>query len=117
MIQTKWYQLEEKEVLRRLDTGERRLSPSEALKRLSTYGWNRLPEAESISRLKILLHQFTSPLIYILMVAAGVTALVGEYIDTGVIAAVLLLNAVIGYSLIARWWHASRRSRWFTFLP
>jgi Ca2+-transporting ATPase len=94
---TKWYQLEEKEIFRSLDTSERGLSSSEVERRLNTYGPNQLPEAEAISRLRILLHQFTSPLIYILIVAAGVTAFLGEYVDTGVIAAVLILNAVIGY--------------------
>ena len=93
----KWYQLEENEVLKKLETSEEGLSDSEAGKRLETYGPNKLPEAEGLSRLKILLHQFTSPLIYILMVAAVVTAFLGEYIDTGVIVAVLILNAVIGY--------------------
>ncbi|OGQ00263.1 MAG: ATPase [Deltaproteobacteria bacterium RBG_19FT_COMBO_46_12] len=93
----KWYQLEENEVLKKLETSEEGLSDSEAGKRLETYGPNKLPEAEAISKLKIILHQFTSPLIYILMVAAIVTAFLGEYIDTGVIVAVLILNATIGY--------------------
>jgi len=47
--------------------------------------------------LAILLHQFSSPLIYILLVATAVTLFLGEYIDAGVIAAVLALNAVIGF--------------------
>src|SRR4030066_224258 len=93
----KWYQLEENKVLKKLETSEEGLSDSEAGKRLETYGPNKLPEAEAISKLKILFHQFTSPLIYILMVAAIVTAFLGEYIDTGVIVAVLILNAIIGY--------------------
>jgi Ca2+-transporting ATPase len=47
--------------------------------------------------LAILLHQFRSPLIYILLVATAVTLFLGEYIDAGVIAAVLALKAVIGF--------------------
>src|SRR4030066_150132 len=93
----RWYQIDKEEVLKKLGTSEEGLSGSEAKKRLGKYGPNKLPEAEGISRLKILFHQFTSPLIYILMVAAVVTAFLGEYIDTGVIVAVLILNAVIGY--------------------
>src|SRR3972149_3201606 len=93
----RWYQIDEEEVLKKLGTSEGGLSGSEAEKRLGKYGPNKLPEAEGISRLKILLHQFTSPLIYILMVAAVVTAFLGEYIDTGVIVAILMLNAIIGY--------------------
>jgi Ca2+-transporting ATPase len=93
----KWYQLDEEKVFQKLETSEEGLPGSEADKRLEKYGPNKLPETEGISRLKILLHQFTSPLIYILIVAAVVTAFLGEYIDTGVIVAVLILNAVIGY--------------------
>jgi len=93
----KWYQLDEKEVLKMLQTSGEGLSEAQAKKHLETYGPNKLPEGAGISRLKILLHQFTSPLIYILMVAAVVTAFLGEYIDTGVIVAILILNAVIGY--------------------
>src|SRR4030043_273361 len=93
----RWYQIDKEEVLKKLGTSEEGLSGSEAEKRLGKYGPNKLPEAEGISPLKILLHQFTSPLIYILMVAAVVTAFLGEYIDTGVIVAVLILNATIGY--------------------
>ncbi len=93
----KWYQLEEKKVLERLETSDGGLSNSEVERRLKTHGPNKLPEAEAISKLKIILHQFTSPLIYILIVAAIVTTFLGEYIDTGVIVAVLILNAIIGY--------------------
>jgi Ca2+-transporting ATPase len=73
------------------------LSEERAQKLLETHGPNKLPEGKGVSRLKILIHQFTSPLIYILLVAAVVTAILGEYIDTGVIVGVLILNAVIGY--------------------
>lgn len=93
----RWYQMEAKEVFQALKTSEQGLTEVEAKKRLEIHGLNKLPEAEGISRLKIILHQFTSPLIYILMVAAVVTTLLGEYIDTGVIVAVLMLNAIIGY--------------------
>jgi len=93
----KWYQSDEKEVFKTLQTSEEGLSEAEAKKRLGKYGPNRLPEEKAIGKLKILLHQFTSPLIYILLVAAVVTAILGDYIDTGVIVAILILNATIGY--------------------
>ncbi len=56
-----------------------------------------MPEEKGLSRLKIFLHQFTSPLIYILIVSAVVTAILKEYIDTGVILAVVVINAIVGY--------------------
>jgi len=93
----KWYQLDEQEVFNKLQTSEDGLSEDRAKKLLETHGPNKLPEGKGVSRLKILLHQFTSPLIYILLVAGLVTAILGEYIDTGVIVVVLILNAVVGY--------------------
>jgi len=92
----KWYQLDAKEVFKRLQTSEEGLSEAQAKKHLETYGPNKLPEGAGINRLKIILHQFTSPLIYILIVSAIVTTFLGDYIDSGVIVAVLILNAIIG---------------------
>lgn len=93
----KWYQLSVKEVLQRLEASENGLSNAEAKQRIAHYGPNKLAEEEKISKLKILLHQFTSPLIYILLIAGVVTIMLKEYIDSGVIFAVVILNAIIGY--------------------
>lgn len=92
-----WYQLPIKEIMQKLGTSEEGLTDNEVTARLGQYGLNKLVEEEKISRLKILLHQFTSPLIYILLVAAVVTAILKEYIDTSVIMAVVAINAIIGY--------------------
>ena len=92
-----WYQVGIRETFEKCATSEQGLSDKEAQKRLSEYGPNKLAEKERISTLTILAHQFKSPLIYILLIAALVTVLLREYIDTGVIMAVVILNAVIGY--------------------
>lgn len=92
-----WYQLDITEIFQKLNSSEKGLYNAEVQKRLTRYGLNKLHEAEKISRLKILIHQFTSPLIYILLIASVVTILLKEYIDTGVILAVVILNAIIGY--------------------
>ncbi len=92
-----WYQRSVKDVFDELQTSEHGLSDEEVEKRLKHYGFNKLAEEEKISKLKILLHQFTSPLIYILLIAGIVTILLQEYIDSGVIFSVVILNAVIGF--------------------
>lgn len=92
-----WYQQDVSQVLKELDTTEQGLSSEEARERLRRFGPNKLAEEEKISRLKIFLHQFASPLIYILLIAAVVTAALQEYKDTGVIIAILLINALVGY--------------------
>lgn len=93
-----WYQLHIKEIMQKLGTSEEGLTDNEATECLKQYGPNKLIEEEKISKLKILFHQFTRPLIYILLVAAVVTSLLKEYVDTSVIMAVVILNAVIGYA-------------------
>lgn len=92
-----WYQLPVKEIVQKLGTSEDGLSDGEAKERLQQYGPNRLTEEKKISKIKLLLHQFTSPLIYILFVAAFVTFLLKEFIDTSVIMVAVFLNAIIGY--------------------
>lgn len=92
-----WYQIDSKDSFRKLNTSDEGLTDKEVKERLLQYGPNKLAEEEKINKLKILFHQFTSPLIYILLIAAIVTFLLKEYIDTGVIMAVVLLNAIIGY--------------------
>lgn len=92
-----WYQLDVREIFDKRNTSENGLTVEEAKERLARYGPNRLAEEEKISKIKILVHQFTSPLIYILLVAGLVTIILQEYIDSGVIFAVVMLNAVIGF--------------------
>ncbi len=92
-----WYQRDPDHIFTELKASEHGLTSAEARERLQKFGPNRLAEAEKISRLKILLNQFKSPLIYILLIAGVVTFFLEEYKDTGVIAAILLINALIGY--------------------
>jgi magnesium-transporting ATPase (P-type) len=93
-----WHVLDVAEVETTLQTSADGLSEDEAGARRERYGPNRLEEAPPPSVLALLLHQFQSPLIYILLVATVITLLLGEYIDAAVIAAVLVLNAVIGFT-------------------
>ena len=92
-----WYKISTDEVLAACKTRFEGLTASEVEKKLEIFGPNRLPDEENVSRLKIILHQFTSPLIYILLVAAIATFFLGEYIDTGVIVFVVILNAIVGF--------------------
>lgn len=93
-----WYAMEPDAIALALDTSSSGLSQGEARGRLKRDGPNMLAETPPTSPWVILLHQFRSPLIYILLTAAVITALLGEYIDAGVIGAVLVLNAIIGFT-------------------
>lgn len=92
-----WHTLERATVEEMLGTGVHGLDAAEVDARILRYGANALEEAPPPNPITILLHQFQSPLIYILLVAAAVTLVLGEHIDSGVIGAVLVLNAVIGF--------------------
>lgn len=73
------------------------LTDSEAKSRLETFGPNKLREAKRESRLLRFLKHFNDALIYILIAAAAITALLNHWIDTFVILGVVIVNASIGY--------------------
>jgi magnesium-transporting ATPase (P-type) len=89
--------LPSQQVLEHLHSGTHGLSADQALKRLQVAGPNRLPEPPRDSLLKRFFKHFHDLLIYILLVAAGITALLGHLIDTGVILGVVVINAIIGF--------------------
>jgi magnesium-transporting ATPase (P-type) len=73
------------------------LSSAEAARRIVVTGPNRLPERLKEPLLKRVLRHFHDVLIYVLLVSAAVTALLGHWVDTGIIVAVVLINGVIGF--------------------
>ena len=97
-----WHALGIEEIGERLGTGPAGLDLEEAAARLERHGPNRLEEAPPTPWWMLLLHQFASPLIFILLIAAAITVLLEEFIDAAVIAAVLVLNATIGFTQESR---------------
>jgi magnesium-transporting ATPase (P-type) len=91
-----WHTEPTAEVLRELQTSSHGLSSEEAQQRLAKFGPNLLPEKGPDALWRIIVRQFASPLIYILLAAAIVSLAMGDFKDAGFIAAVLLINAVIG---------------------
>ncbi len=84
-------------VLDALHTRAEGLSAEEAAQRLAQHGANRLPQAPRKHPLLRFLAHFHNVLIYVLLAAAAVTAALGHWIDTGVILAVVVANALIGF--------------------
>ncbi len=85
------------ECLQDLNCSVAGLSSSEAALRLAQHGPNRLPAPPRRSVLLRFLAHFHNVLIYVLIGASAVTASLGHWIDTGVILAVVLINAVMGF--------------------
>lgn len=93
-----WYALNEEELLYKLKSSSKDgLDDAEAAQRLIHFGPNEIEREEGLTRWQILVHQFKDPLIYILLFAAFITLVLRDYVDSGVIMAVVILNAVIGY--------------------
>lgn len=92
-----WHSIQCSEVLEALESNTMQgLSHNVAKERLKRFGTNTLPEPERRSLFSIVLHQFLSPLIYLLLVAAGIAFFIGEARDAIVILVVVFLNAIIG---------------------
>ncbi|MHB1160522.1 MAG: calcium-translocating P-type ATPase, SERCA-type [Chloroflexota bacterium] len=72
------------------------LTAEEAQARLEKYGPNELQERKGPSFLQMVLAQLTDFLVIILIVASVISMVLGEYIDAGVIMAIVVLNAIIG---------------------
>ncbi len=83
-------------VLAGLQSSSHGLSLQEAAARLKKYGRNALPESKPPGICQVFLHQFSSPLIYVLLAAGLVSIIIREFSDGAFIGAVLLINAIIG---------------------
>ena len=93
-----WHHLTTNQVLGLLETQpDWGLHPLEVENRITLYGSNILTQKEGKKPLSIFLEQFNQPLIYILMSAGVITGILEEWIDMGVIFAVVLLNAIVGF--------------------
>jgi len=106
--QMKPYQLEIEDVEKQFNTSiESGLSEQEVERRLREYGHNTLPEAPPTHWFITFLHQFQSPLIYILVAAAALIGIVGrDPLDAFIISGVLIFNAIIGTIQERRTQHA-----------
>ena len=94
-----WYRKEEIEVISLLNTSaEKGLPATEAQRRIAEYGPNELVERGLKSSWRILSEQFTGLLVIILIVAAVVSVALGDWKDATAILAIVLLNAVLGFS-------------------
>jgi P-type Ca2+ transporter type 2C len=74
------------------------LSEEEVNRRRVAFGPNTIVTTRKVSALAVLLHQFMSPVVYLLAAAAVLAAYFGEWEESAAIAAVLALNALIGFT-------------------
>ncbi len=92
-----WHTRSIEDISTELATGARGLSAAEAATRLDKQGYNELPRADVISPWKILAEQFQNLLIIILLIAVSLSALLGEVLESAVIAIIVLFAIVLGF--------------------
>ena len=94
----KWYAINNQTVIEVLDSDiTNGLSKEEASRRIQELGENKLPQRKRQSAILRFLKHFNDILIYILFLAALISAILGHYIDTIVILIVTVINAAIGF--------------------
>lgn len=91
-----WHTLKKEDIFTQLQTSERGLSQEEANERIKIYGENTLPHGKRTTILQIILHQLINPLIFILIVAAIASILIGDKKDAIFIFLVIFINTTIG---------------------
>lgn len=92
-----WHNLPIETVFQSLESTPDGLSIEQVKSRLDQHGPNQLPETKSRGPLIRFLFQFHNVLIYVLLAASVVTAMLGHWVDASVILAVVLINALIGF--------------------
>ena len=91
-----WHALKTEEVLQHLKVEEQGLTTGEAARRQATYGPNQLQEAPRPGFLYTLWEQVNSFVVWLLIIASVVSALLGDYIEAAAILAIVVLNAALG---------------------
>ena len=98
MAEIFWHNLRIEEVAGVLKTDIKEgLSEKEVEIRQRESGPNKLPEEKPLSKLRIFLEQFRSPLIYILVIAGIITLILRDFTDAIVIFGAVFLNTIFGF--------------------
>lgn len=92
-----WHALSTEDCTQALQTDSRGLTQEQVRERLLHCGPNRLPSTQRRGPLRRFLRQFHNILLYVMLVASLITALLGHWVDTGVLLMAVLVNALIGF--------------------
>lgn len=93
-----WHSLKTDEALAKLESSlTNGLTSQEVQKRLSEFGPNELKKEKGKSPVRLFLEQFTDVLIIILLIATGLSLVIGDTIEAGIIFAIVLASASLGF--------------------
>jgi magnesium-transporting ATPase (P-type) len=97
LLGTPWADATETVIANHTTDADQGMDAAEVTERQQRYGRNQIKTETKPSPLRILLRQFKSPLILILCAAIVLTASLSEWLDAGIIAFAVLVNAVLGF--------------------
>ncbi len=92
-----YWSLAPEQLLSALHTSRNGLQPADAEQRLKQYGLNTIRAQQQATALRLLLSQFKSPLVLILIFAAIVSGIVGEWVDASIVLAIVLGSTILGF--------------------
>lgn len=92
-----YHSLKKEEIFRNLNSSEEGLRSSEVSERLKKYGKNTITEKDSRNILEILLSQFKSPLVLILLFATMLAIVLREGIDAFIMIGIILISSLLGF--------------------
>ena len=95
-IQSFW-SISVKDLLGKLQVTAKGLTDSEAKKRLSSYGANSLKPQKRSDAFTLLISQFKSPIILILLFATGLSLFLKNIVDASIIFSIVLVSGLLGF--------------------
>jgi len=96
-MDTSWHTFDSDATFQKVSSSTNGLTPQDAQQRLLNFGPNRLKPAKKTGLLALFFAQFHNVLIYVLLGAGVVTALLEHWVDSSVILGVVVINAIIGF--------------------
>lgn len=98
MANIQWHSTQVDSILGQLGTDPQHgLTVEEARRRLQVYGYNELKKETKASPFLLFINQFKNTLIIILAVATILSAIIGDLLDAGIILAIIVFCAVLGF--------------------
>src|SRR5512142_1442485 len=92
-----YWSLAPEQLLSALHASRNGLQLADAEQRLKQYGLNTIGSQQRATALRLLLRQLQSPLVLILILAAIVSGIVGEWVDAGIVLAIVLGSSILGF--------------------
>jgi Mg2+-importing ATPase len=92
-----YWSLTPEQLLPALHASRSGLQPADAQQRLKQYGPNTIGAQQQATALRLLLRQFKSPLVIILIIAAIISGIVGEWVDAIIVLAIVLGSTILGF--------------------